>query len=86
MRLARRRGLLGANVDWHRVTGALEAKLIFRSLRALYDALPHIEAQLSHSIRGLHDNLVTAAADPELEPPELASGLRGFRVVPNLEL
>jgi hypothetical protein len=28
----------------------------------------------------------TAAAEPELEPPEFALGFRGFRVGPNLEL
>ena len=33
-----------------------------------------------------HIPAATAAAEPELEPPELKSRFQGFRVGPNLEL
>jgi len=64
-RLARHLGLAGPGkvvesaVDWSRVTGAAQSRLVFQSAPAVYRALECLEAQCADQIRAVSDGLQT---------------------------
>lgn len=61
-RYARAAGLVhDSAVDWYRVTGVVNASLIYQDIPSLHRALRGIEHECSHHMRGLQDRLLVPA-------------------------